>query len=157
MSNKPMTDIKEYLPYCVGRKATVKEIPQQSKIHHAYIHFELGGTYLISYELLHIVNLYNLTIIPHMRKIDSLTEAEAIELIGLVDEGLELAILSKTEMEIKYEARSLGRYYNEVLMFNSLSPAQFHYLTSIGIAWWATPEMWETGAIIEITPNNASN
>jgi hypothetical protein len=29
-----------------------------------------------------------------------------------------------------------------------------HYLNSIGIAWWATEEMWESGALIEIKTQN---
>jgi hypothetical protein len=135
-----MTDIKPYLKYCIGRIVTIKSNDER-----------IIKTGNLSYLGLHLyANEFEYTIIPHLRKIESLTEMEAIHMIELADEGSEIVILSTGTEGILYEARSLGRYYNETLMFNSLSPAQFHYLTTIGIAWWATPEMWEKGMIIEV-------
>jgi len=160
-----MTDIKQYLPYCVGKKATISKINVIYKYQSTHRHFELGGTYWVSYELLHIVQLYDLTIIPHMRKLSSLTEEEARELVvlhfgesyreELTKEHYYKDELRKPQLEFvsivgyMVHYRAWGRS-NEFGLLTKYNFEQFHYLTSIGIAWWATEDIWESGAIIEI-------
>jgi len=160
-----MTDIKQYLPYCVGRKATIDKLSESYKSQNTYVHFELGGKYWVIYELLHIVQIYDLKIIPHMRKLSSLTEDEARELARLSEiENFDSYSYEYTtynehsgsiikEMQPAILCTVFGNLQgrsHKLIPLDKFSPAQFHYLTSIGIAWWATDEMWESGAIIEI-------
>ena len=67
-----------------------------------------------------------------MRKISSLTEEEAMK-------------MGWTQVEYLVDF---------LITHGAMDLADVHYLTSIGIAWWATDDMWESGALIEIKTNN---
>ncbi len=106
-----MTDIKEYLIYCIGRKATYINPDGLSQ--------EVVILGITGYSENH-------KIIPHLRKLESLTEDEA-KAMGYED------------MEALNFHTAFGFAFSDI-----------HYLTTIGIAWWATPEMWEKGLVIEV-------
>jgi len=139
-----MTDIKQYLPYCVGRRASFRDIETNS-----------ATDAILTYDALSIyAEDKDYTIIPHMRKLSSLTEEEAKELLKRDKDHIEgnnygwMAIkpdrVTCTVKSQKYDSFTARVY------FNSMNGDQFHYLTTIGIAWWATDDMWESGALIEI-------
>ena len=145
-----MTDIKQYLPYCFGRKAN-------------YINPDGLKQEVV---ILGIVGeSKDHTIIPHMRKLSSLTEDEARELVvlhygesyreELTKEHYCKDELRKPQLEFvsivgyMVHYRAWGRS-NEFSLLTKYNFEQFHYLTTIGIAWWATEDMWESGALIEI-------
>jgi hypothetical protein len=161
-------DIKQYLPYCVGQECHIANPDEQmidnnpillSNPNHI---FELDG-YLL--DCAFDEKKIRCTIIPHMRKLSSLTEEEARELVvlhygesyreELTKEHYYKDELRKPQLEfvsiIGYMVhyRAWGRS-NEFGLLTKYNFEQFHYLTTIGIAWWATEEMWESGAIIEI-------
>ena len=134
-----MTDIKEYLPYCVGKTASIchkeKGITGTTVLNWYNVSFFINDTY---------------TIIPHMRKIESLTEEEQKKIYRLRYRSDAKSVLKQDIIETGLLILVDGYGIVRTISLNSLSPAQFHYLTSIGIAWWATDEMWDTGAIIEV-------
>jgi len=145
-----MTDIKPYLIYCIGRKATIKTWQHRFVTKILSVH-ENG--------LVTVAHCYQNKdawdaeyIIPHLRKLESLTEQEAKAMIEAIEGGEQ--IIEKITITSKGINYSFDEDYSwsegGFIFFNQLSAAQFHYLTTIGIAWWATEEMWEKGLIFEV-------
>jgi hypothetical protein len=150
MSNK-LTDIKPYLHNCEGRQATVKEI--RKEVPTVGDHPKVGDIITLNYWHLWMVKVADMTIIPHMRKMESLTEDEVSKMAIMVDNN----ILFVRNVEYKSGIRTLyfdaiinTGEYAAAMSIDTISAAQFHYLTEIGIAWWATTDMWEKGMIIEV-------
>ena len=138
--------IKQYLPYCVGRKATVKGTFMREMSYQ-----------IITFQLLHRHEFQNdCTIIPNMRKLSSLTDSEVVFMIEMEhDNFTDVKITRKMSTGgFKYSYRNMDLDQNEISQatfgFGRFSPVQFHYLTTIGIAWWASEDMWESGALIEV-------
>jgi len=119
-----MTDIKKYLPYCVFQEATIKSVHENEFTNGEYRVNSL--TYNLIHKYAYDDDNEDYTIIPHMRKLSSLTEDEAMK-------------MGWTKLED----------------FGAMDLADVHYLTTIGIAWWATEEMWESGALIEVKRDQA--
>jgi len=150
-----MIDIKQYLPYCVFQEATIKSVDENEFTNGKYRVNSL--TYNLIHKYAYDDNNEDYTIIPHMRKINSLTEDEARELFYMThfkSDYPEAVINGISFHEGMIGITVISKYASEpmdgFIYWNSLSPVQFHYLTSIGIAWWATEDMWESGALIEI-------
>jgi len=157
-----MTDIKQYLPYCVFQETTIKSVDENEFTNGKYRVNSL--TYNLIHKYAYDDDNEDYTIIPHMRKLSSLTEDEARELVvlhygesyreELTKEHYCKDELRKPQLEFvsivgyMVHYRAWGRS-NEFGLLTKYNFEQFHYLTSIGIAWWATEDMWESGALIE--------
>jgi hypothetical protein len=161
-----MTDIKQYLPYCKDKEATVKKAPNHSGF------AKVGDTIIVSGLTLDLCDSDDFEIIPHMRKIESLTEEEMLKIFEMIhvqiyhnmqgdmrviyfkqnkDEGVGLQV-RWDELDVTYGMTVEERGIEFSCNGQKLIVRQFpiiHYLTSIGIAWWATEDMWESGALIE--------
>lgn len=148
-----MTDIKEYLPYCIGRKATIKTWQHRFVTKILSVH-ENG--------LVTVAHCYQNKdawdaeyIIPHLRKLESLTEDEAEIFVKMkyatIQIDISIVSISKSHIQHQYRSTELsGGWRDNRVFFDSMNRKQFHYLNTIGIAWWATTEMWEKGMIIEV-------
>ena len=130
-----MTDIKEYLPYCIGRKATYINPDGLSQ--------EVVILGITGYSENH-------KIIPHLRKLESLTEMEAKEYVSMSFGAKDIDTTEPITYKWNHMHWTSYRETKEKTSIAEFTAHQILYLTTIGIAWWATPEMWEKGMIVEV-------
>lgn len=142
VNKKTMIELKEYLKYYIGCKVDViGRSPSET---------------ILGYGLLEACDELerHSDIIPHLRKLSSLTLNEMTILIGMKVHLKRYPVTDISFNDYAPEVSAIGFYYigskqYDCIRFDTLSPAQFHYLISLGVWLWSD-EYFSDGSIKEV-------
>jgi hypothetical protein len=143
-----MTDIKPYLKYCEGKQATLQKNKRARYAN--WVIPETDRITTLTYWHLWVSENTDMTIIPHLRKMESLTEMEAEKYVSISFGANDIDTTEPITYKWNHMHWTSYRETKEKTSIAEFTARQILYLTEIGIAWWATEEMWEKGFIFEV-------